>query len=118
MTFGRGFIQAASSSLIDHDLTKSFISSRFRPISANVLSSSRFSEETALEYSNQALRRPRKVGWLSFAAFFAFVIGMVPFMNDVLTIRDNTENYQVEKDSNKAGHDVATLWIYRTNMLT
>lgn len=82
LTFGKGFIQAASSFLIDHDFTKSLISSRFRPISANVLSSRRFSEETAVEYSNQAFKRPRKVDWLSFAASFVFVINLIPFINE------------------------------------
>jgi len=39
-------------------------------------------------------------------------------MNDVLSIRDNTENHQVENDLNKACHDVASLCLYRTYMLT
>ena len=39
-------------------------------------------------------------------------------MNNVRSICDNAENYQVENGSIKACHDVDSLCLYRTYMLT
>jgi len=39
-------------------------------------------------------------------------------MDDVRSIRDNAEDYQVESGSNKDRHDVANLCLYRTYILT
>jgi len=38
-------------------------------------------------------------------------------MNDVRSIRDNAENYQVENGSNKVRHDVVNLCLYRSYIL-